>query len=175
MLFVYMSWWWLESFSFPASWDVSAARAREVAANVQGPWCPSRPSNKYLRDQTTGGTIVIKFRSRWVEGRDTVLHGRCYRPVLNDFSRVGLKGTHLSPSQIWCIGEIVRKQRARLEIMGSNPRDRARAFTREKLAWLATIHVCGSLEGSSIFSFIFWAQKHLVPGRVTDRWHFDRY
>jgi len=35
---------------------------------------------------------------------------------------------------MWCVGGMVRKLRARLEVVGLNPRDRARAFTREKFA-----------------------------------------
>jgi len=59
--------------------------------------------------------------------------------------------------------------------MDSNPRDRARAFTRENFA-------CADLPRVHQFFLYFWAQNHLVPDRVTpvlnepfSTGHFDRY
>ena len=43
--------------------------------------------------------------------------GRCLSLELNGPPRIGSKGKHLPPSHMRCIGEMVRKQRARPEVM----------------------------------------------------------
>jgi len=81
--------------------------------------------------------------------------GPRHRPVLIDPLRVTSKEIHLLPSHMWCIGGMVRKLHARPEDVGSNPHDRARAFTLEKSA-LDVARVRAS--GASIF-FLFFGCK----------------
>ena len=48
--------------------------------------------------------------------------------------------------------------------MGSNPCDRAHAFTREKSRHGFDARVRASRVFVDFFSFIFWVQNNLVPG-----------
>ena len=60
---------------------------------------------------------------------------------------------------------MVEKQCARPEVMGSNPRDRARAFTCEKFAWLVTCDDARLREPpscSSFFFFIFFGGEGII-------------
>ena len=48
--------------------------------------------------------------------------------------------------------------------MGSNPRNCARAFTREKIAWHVTMRVCVPPGGSLIFFLYFFGLKPFSTG-----------
>ena len=66
------------------------------------------------------------------------------------------------PITMWYVGGMVSKQYVRLEVVGSNPRKRARAFICEKFVWLVTCNDAGIL---GVCNILFLLTLFLaVPG-----------